>query len=224
MQKPNAPSWQSFLQTQFDAEYWPALERFVDSQRAEYPERIYPPESQVFAAIEHVSRADVKVVLLGQDPYHGPGQAHGFSFSVGPGVKQPPSLKNIFRELEDDQAIPVPDHGSLLAWANQGVLLLNTVLTVREGAANSHRKQGWEKFTDALIESLGQQEDSLVFVLWGNSAIAKKSLIDQKQHAIIESVHPSPLSARRGFFGSRPFSKANQSLVKFGKTPIDWQV
>jgi uracil-DNA glycosylase len=164
----------------------------------------------------------VKVVILGQDPYHGPGQAHGLSFSVKPGVKIPPSLRNMFKELASDIDCPLPESGTLTGWAEQGVLMLNTVLTVRDGQAHSHRKQGWETFTDEVIRKLSNRDEPIVFVLWGRPAQEKVKLIDTSRHAIIESVHPSPLSASRGFIGSRPYSKTNLILESWDETPIDW--
>lgn len=224
MRLPQAPSWNSVLQPEFAAAYWQRLEAFVDHQRRTHPGEIFPPESQVFAALEQVARPATKVVILGQDPYHGPGQAHGLAFSVARGVPPPPSLKNIFRELQADLEIAPPSHGCLDSWARQGVLLLNTVLTVRQGAAHSHRKRGWEVFTDALISTLGQQSPPLVFLLWGNAAISKANLIDQRRHAVLRAAHPSPLSARRGFFGSRPFSQANHFLTQWRRGSVDWRL
>ena len=178
----------------------------------------------IFNALHYTDYDKVKVVILGQDPYHGPKQAHGLSFSVLPGVPAPPSLKNIFKELNSDLGCYIPNNGYLKSWADQGVLLLNTVLTVRAGTPNSHKNKGWETFTDKVISVLNEREDPVIFILWGNNAIAKKKLITNKNHFILQSVHPSPLSASRGFFGSKPFSKANEILKSIGKTPIDWQI
>ena len=180
--------------------------------------------NHIWEAFEWTPYEQVKVVILGQDPYHGPNQAHGLSFSVQPNVKVPPSLVNIYKELADDLGITPVNHGYLKSWAEQGVLLMNTVLTVRGGSANSHRGQGWERLTDAVIKKLNEHEKPLVFILWGNPSIAKKQLIDTEKHVVITSPHPSPLSSYRGFFGSKPFSKANKALVDFGETPIDWQL
>ncbi|MDN6691947.1 MAG: uracil-DNA glycosylase, partial [Enterococcus sp.] len=178
----------------------------------------------IFEALELTPYDQVKVVILGQDPYHGADQAHGLSFSVQPGVKIPPSLRNIYQELQSDLGIPPVQHGNLVRWAEQGVLMLNTVLTVREGQAYSHRGKGWEQLTDAIIERLNEREKPIVFILWGKPAQEKIKMIDTTKHAIVKSVHPSPLSAHRGFFGSKPFSKANQFLEGWGEQPIDWQL
>jgi uracil-DNA glycosylase len=178
----------------------------------------------IFEALEKTPYEKVKVVILGQDPYHGMNQAHGLSFSVQPGVKIPPSLKNIYKELADDLGIPPVTHGYLTSWAEQGVLLLNTVLTVREGQAYSHRGKGWEQLTDAIIQKLNEREQPIVFILWGKPAQQKMTMIDTQKHIIIRSVHPSPLSAHRGFFGSKPFSKTNDALIALGETPINWQL
>ncbi len=185
---------------------------------------IYPRKEDIWTAFEWTDYSDVKVVILGQDPYHGEGQAHGLSFSVQPHVQVPPSLKNIYKELETDLGIEPVQHGYLKLWAIQGVFLLNTVLTVRSGQANSHRGKGWEKVTDFVIASLNNRKESIVFILWGAAAYKKKTLIDTSKHFILHSVHPSPLSAYRGFFGSKPFSKANELLVNDGQEPIDWQL
>ena len=193
--------------------------RFVNEQRQ--TETVFPQTSEVFAAFRETSFADTRVVILGQDPYHGPGQAHGLSFSVPEGVSVPPSLRNIFKELVQDLGGEPPGSGNLLPWAKQGVLLLNTVLTVRCGAANSHRKQGWEKFTDHVIATLSRRMDPIVFLLWGKPAERKSVLIDQRHETII-SPHPSPLSASRGFFGSQPFSRANRLLRQWGHQPVAW--
>ena len=178
----------------------------------------------LFNALHFTSYADTKVVILGQDPYHGPNQAHGLSFSVNPGVKIPPSLVNIYKELHTDLNCYIPNNGYLKKWADQGVLLLNTVLTVRAGEANSHKNKGWEEFTTKIIKILNEKETPVVFILWGNNAIAKEKLITNPKHLIIKSVHPSPLSASRGFFGSKPFSKTNDFLISTNQKPIDWQI
>ncbi len=214
--------WQERLQDELEKSYYLALRAFL---RKEYSEQmIYPPMHDVYNALHYTAFADVKVVILGQDPYHGPGQAHGLSFSVQPGVKQPPSLRNIFKELESDIGCGVPNHGYLKDWADQGILLLNTTLTVRKGAAASHFNQGWETFTDQVIMRLNQKEEPIVYILWGRHAQSKVKLIDRAKHKIIQSAHPSPLSAHNGFFGSKPFSKTNELLVEIGQTPINWEI
>lgn len=186
--------------------------------------KVYPPKEDLFKALKLTPYQDTKVVILGQDPYHGPGQAHGLSFSVKPGVRIPPSLVNIYKELQSDLGVPIPNHGTLVHWAEQGVLLLNTVLTVRDGEANSHKGLGWERFTDAVIEKLNERDKPVVFILWGSHAQKKGAFIDRKKHLVIQSVHPSPLSVHRGFFGSRPFSKANAFLAAHGIKPVDWAI
>jgi uracil-DNA glycosylase len=183
---------------------------------------LFPPEECIFAAFDHTPFEKVKVVILGQDPYHGPGQAHGLSFSVPEGVQQPPSLKNIFKELHDDIGVSIPLSGNLTGWADQGVLLLNAILTVRAHQAASHRKIGWESFTDGVIQAISDTTEGVVFILWGNFARSKKHLIDETKHKIIESAHPSPLSAYNGFLGSKPFSQTNEYLQSIGKESIDW--
>jgi uracil-DNA glycosylase len=214
--------WNPILRTEFAKPYWAELQQFVleERQRA----TVYPPHDEVFAALHLTSYADVKAVILGQDPYHGPNQAHGLCFSVRHGIPQPPSLQNIFKELEQDLGCPPPDHGCLEHWARQGVLLLNATLTVRGRQAASHQRKGWETFTDEVLRSVGEKQERVVFILWGASARKKKALIDTTRHVIIESAHPSPLSASNGFFGSRPFSRANEALVAAGREPIDWCV
>ena len=213
-------AWQDVLGAETQKPYFAKLEEFVAQER--HKQTVYPPVGQEFAALEAVAPAEVKVFILGQDPYHGPGQAHGMAFSVRPGVPSPPSLANIFRELRDDLGVPTPSNGYLMGWAKQGVLLLNSVLTVRRGEANSHKSKGWEKFTDAVIQSVSDGPNPVVFVLWGNYAQKKEKLIDTSRHTIIKSVHPSPLSAHNGFFGSKPFSQINEVLEKNGRAPIDW--
>ncbi|MEM7273821.1 MAG: uracil-DNA glycosylase [Actinomycetota bacterium] len=212
--------WNPILRGEFAKPYWSDLQRFVHAERTEHA--VYPPHDEVFAALHLTAFSDVKVLLLGQDPYHGPGQAHGLCFSVRPGVPAPPSLVNIFTELEADLGIPAPDHGHLTHWAAQGVLLLNTTLTVRARSAGSHQKRGWETFTDEVIRAVAAKPEPVVFVLWGAAAGRKRQLIDGDRHLIVSSPHPSPLSAHRGFFGSRPFSKINEFLTGAGRGPIDW--
>ncbi len=212
--------WATLLATHVNTPEWSALQAFVAAERASHT--IYPSAAHTFAAFEHTPVDTVRVLLLGQDPYHGPNQAHGLCFSVPEGARFPPSLRNMLKELETDLNIPARPHGDLSAWAHQGVLLLNTVLTVREGAANSHQKQGWEAFTDAVIAALSERSDPIVFVLWGNPARRKKRLIDTNRHRIVEGAHPSPLSAYRGFFGSRPYSAVNRHLAELGYRDIDW--
>ncbi|MGA1551703.1 MAG: uracil-DNA glycosylase [Ilumatobacteraceae bacterium] len=212
--------WNPLLRDQFDQPYWADLQAFVDDERRRGP--VYPPRDEVFAALHHTSHGATRAVILGQDPYHGPGQAHGLCFSVRRGVARPPSVANIHRELHDDLGVPPPVHGNLERWAAAGVLLLNTTLTVRGGEAGSHRDRGWERFTDRIIEVLSARAEPLVFVLWGSSARAKRPMIDTGRHGVLESAHPSPLSAHRGFLGSRPFSKVNELLADRGADPIDW--
>ncbi|OMF22738.1 uracil-DNA glycosylase [Paenibacillus sp. FSL H8-0548] len=185
---------------------------------------VYPDKSNIFNALHYTSYEQTKVVILGQDPYHGPQQAHGLSFSVQPGIKVPPSLKNIYKELEADIGAQMPDHGSLEAWAHQGVLLLNTVLTVEKSRPGSHQGIGWERFTDAIIAALNERDKPVVFMLWGKHAEAKAAAINTDKHFIISSPHPSPFAARKGFFGSRPFSRANEFLEEIGSKPIDWSI
>ena len=187
-------------------------------------ETIYPAQDKILNALAFTAPEDVRVVILGQDPYHGPNQAHGLSFSVSPGVKIPPSLLNIYKELNSDLGCYIPNNGYLKKWSDQGVLLLNTSLTVRAGEANSHKNKGWEIFTDKIISLINEKTDPVVFLLCGNNAINKKKLITNKQHLILSSTHPSPLSASRGFFGSKPFSKINKFLISVNKAPIDWQI
>ena len=206
---------------QFEQPYWAELQSFVQAERAQH--KVFPAHDDVFRALHLTPYADVRVVILGQDPYHGPGQAHGLSFSVRPGVHVPPSLRNIYKELHSDLGIEPPGHGNLEGWARHGVLLLNSVLTVRAHEAGSHHKQGWETFTDCVIQSVSEKPETVVFILWGNFARSKAPLIADHHH-IIESPHPSPLSASRGFFGTKPFSRANQALVDAGRTPVDWSL
>jgi uracil-DNA glycosylase len=212
--------WNPLLADELTKPYWSELMAFVKSERERYT--VYPPDPEVFAALHMTPHASVKAMILGQDPYHGPGQAHGLCFSVRRGVAPPPSLVNIHQELASDLGCPPPVHGSLEHWAHQGVLLLNATLTVRARSAASHQKKGWETFTDQVIRSVNGKSDRVVFILWGSSARQKKALIDTSRHTIIESPHPSPLSAHRGFFGSRPFSRANAALEAADREPIDW--
>jgi uracil-DNA glycosylase len=214
--------WQNLLNDEFNKEYYLNLRKFLIN---EYKEKtIYPDMHDIFNALHYTSYEDVKVVILGQDPYHGPNQAHGLSFSVKPGIAPPPSLVNIYKELQSDLNCYIPNNGYLKKWTDQGVLLLNTALTVVAGQANSHRNKGWEIFTDRVITLLNNRVEPIVFILWGNNAISKLSLITNPNHFIIKSPHPSPLSASRGFFGTKPFSKANTFLLRTGKTPRDWQI
>jgi uracil-DNA glycosylase len=214
-------SWR-FLGEEANRPYFRELTQFLRSERERY--LVFPADENVFAAFSASPYEKVKVVLLGQDPYHGAGQAHGLCFSVKPGVKPPPSLKNIYKELSSDVGLEAPDHGYLMSWAQQGILMLNTVLTVRAGEAGSHRNQGWERFTDKVIRAVNEKTDPVVFVLWGKPAKSKKKLVDDSRHVIVESAHPSPLSARSGFFGSRPFSKINAALRTSGHAEICWQL
>lgn len=214
------PSWREALASEWDKPYFVALTDFV---RARYGQTtVYPPAGRIFAAFDACPFADVRVVILGQDPYHGPGQANGLCFSVNPGVEVPRSLQNIYKELRDDLGAEPPLSGDLSRWARQGVLLLNATLTVDAGMAGSHQGRGWEEFTDAAIRALAQRRQGLVFILWGAYAQRKGAFIDRGRHCVISSAHPSPLSASRGFFGSRPFSRANQYLIAQGKAPIEW--
>lgn len=219
------PSWRAALQDEFNAPYMRDLDAFLAGEAAAGV-AVYPPAADRFRALELTPLDAVRVVILGQDPYHGAGQAHGLSFSVRPGIRVPPSLTNIFKELQSDLGIPRAAHGFLEAWARQGVLLLNTVLSVREGAPASHRGQGWERFTDAVIRAVAARAEPSVFLLWGAHAQAKAGLIDaaapSERHLVIRSAHPSPLSARTGFFGSRPFSQANAFLAHHDRRTIDW--
>ncbi|MDO5393229.1 MAG: uracil-DNA glycosylase [Mycoplasmatota bacterium] len=215
-------SWDKLLSKEYQKEYFKNLMNFV---KEEYKTKvIYPKQNEVFNAFRYTSFDDVKVVILGQDPYHGPNQAEGLSFSVSNEVLKPPSLKNIFKELENDLQIPFPEHNSLRPWAKEGVLLLNAVLTVQEHMPTSHKDKGWETFTDNVIKILNQKKEPIVFILWGSYARNKKSLITNPIHYVIESPHPSPFSARNGFFGSKPFSKTNNFLKSKGLKEIDWRV
>lgn len=214
--------WDEILKGEFEKPYYLKLREFL---KEEYKNNIiYPDMHDIFNALKYTSYKDTKVLILGQDPYHGENQAHGLAFSVKPGVKTPPSLLNMYKELNSEFECFIPNNGFLVPWTKQGILLLNTALTVRAHEANSHKGKGWETFTDHIIETLNLRQDPVIFVLWGNNARSKKKLIDTNRHYIIESAHPSPLSASRGFFGSKPFSQVNDILIKLGKEPIDWQI
>jgi uracil-DNA glycosylase len=215
-------SWKEVLSGEFEQPYFRTLKSFLVEEKREAI--VYPPGKNIFEAFNRTPFHKVKVVILGQDPYHGPGQAHGLCFSVPAGIAFPPSLQNIFRELQTDLDIPFPKSGNLSRWADQGVLLLNATLTVRANQAGSHQKQGWETFTDAAIQKLSEQRTKLVFIFWGRFAQNKKSFIDLSRHYVLEAPHPSPLSVYRGFFGCRHFSKANQLLIENGIKPIDWSL
>ncbi|MEY4615821.1 MAG: hypothetical protein RJB66_781 [Pseudomonadota bacterium] len=217
------PSWKSVLSHEFSKPYMASLKAFLTDEK-KAGKVIFPRGEEYFAALDKTSFDDVKVVIIGQDPYHGPGQAHGLCFSVKPGIGIPPSLVNIYKELQSDLGIAPPKHGYLMDWAKQGVLLLNAVLTVQAGMAASHQGRGWEEFTDAIVRALNEKREGLVFVLWGSYAQKKGAVIDRSKHLVIEGPHPSPLSAYRGFFGSKPFSKINSYLKSKGKTEIDWQI
>jgi len=215
-------SWKTVLSDQFEASYFAQLKSFLLEEKQR--NTVYPPGGKIFSAFDLTPFNKVKVVILGQDPYHGPGQANGLCFSVANGMDKPPSLQNIFKELNSDLGIPVPQNGDLSKWAEQGVLLLNATLTVRARQAGSHQNRGWEQFTDAAISSLSNQREHLVFLLWGNYAIAKEALTDTSKHLTLKSPHPSPFSANRGFFGNKHFSKTNAYLKSHGIEEIDWQI
>jgi uracil-DNA glycosylase len=217
------PSWKARVGAQFEQPHMQALAGFLRAEKRA-GKTLYPPGARIFAALEATPFEQVKVVILGQDPYHGPGQAHGLCFSVQPGTPVPPSLANIFAELQRDLGIPRPDHGCLLPWARQGVLLLNAVLTVEQGRAGAHQGKGWETFTDACIEALDREREGLVFLLWGSHAQAKGRLIDVRRHRVLKAPHPSPLSAHRGFIGCGHFSQANAWLAAHGQAPVDWRL
>lgn len=221
MSLPRIPDGWPGLGAEREKDYFADLERFVDRERREAT--VHPPREAVFRALELTPRASVRVVLIGQDPYHGPGQAHGLAFSVPSGVPKPPSLRNLLAELHEDLDVPVPESGDLTPWAERGVLLLNAVLTVREGEAGSHRDRGWERFTDAVVRRVDQGREPVVFLLLGNRA-QEKAGADRDRHAVIEAPHPSPLSAYRGFHGSRIYSRANAALVRAGRDPVDWRL
>ena len=214
--------WDEILSEEFEKDYYQKLRSFLDE---EYKNKtIYPLAQNIYNALRLTTYKDTKVVILGQDPYHEPNQAHGLAFSVNKGVNIPPSLINIYKELHDDIGCAIPNHGYLVSWAKQGVLLLNTVLTVIAHQANSHKNKGWELLTDTIIQKLNDKQEPLVFILWGSNARSKKQYITNPKHLIIESVHPSPLSAYNGFFGSKPFSKTNDFLIKNNLKPIDWEI
>ncbi len=218
-----ADSWRRVIGAEFDKPYMQALQAFLRQEKA-LGKVIYPPASLIFNAFNHTPFEQVRVVIIGQDPYHGEGQAHGLSFSVPAGVALPPSLQNIFKEIQQDLAISMSGKGDLSAWAAQGVLLLNATLTVEHGLAGSHQKRGWEQFTDAAIAALNQYRQGLVFVLWGSYAQRKGQMIDRQRHLVLSSVRPSPLSAHRGFFGNQQFSRINDYLQQQGQAPINWQI
>ncbi|MCF8890102.1 uracil-DNA glycosylase [Priestia megaterium] len=214
--------WASLLEEEFQKDYYIQLREFLVDEYNHHT--IYPDKYDIFNALHYTDYKNVKVVILGQDPYHGPNQAHGLSFSVQPGVKTPPSLVNIYKELKNEMDYHIPNNGYLVKWAEQGVLLLNTVLTVRRGEANSHKGKGWEQLTDRIIELVAQKEEPVVFLLWGKHAQAKKELIHHSHHLILKSPHPSPFSANRGFFGNNHFQRANEFLLQQGRQSIDWQI
>lgn len=214
--------FKEIIEAEFEKEYYKTLYKFIEN---EYKQKvIFPPKEEIFNALNLCELESVKVVILGQDPYHGINQANGLAFSVKKGERIPPSLLNIYKELNKDLELPIPKHGDLTSWAKQGVLLLNNVLTVEEGKANSHKGYGWETFTLNIVKAINEREKPLVFILWGNNAIEKKQYIDTDKHLVLTSVHPSPLSASRGFFGSKPFSKANEFLVANAIEPINWEI
>ena len=225
-----ASPWNQIIGNEFGKDYFHQLQQFISAERQRF--QVFPDADDVFHAFDLTPPDEVKILILGQDPYHAPGQAHGLSFSVPNGVKPPPTLVNIFAELRNDVGIDIRESkssrkyrtGNLTNWAERGVLLLNTVLTVRNGVSHSHRKKGWEQFTDSVIAHLSSCPQRIVFILWGSAAAAKREMIDERVHTVISSVHPSPLSARRGFFGSRPFSLANEALTAAGRQPIDWSL
>lgn len=217
------PEWLRHLESEFEQPYMIALKRFLLERKAAGAE-IYPPGALIFNALNSTPPSRVRVVILGQDPYHGPGQAHGLCFSVRPGVRVPPSLLNIFKELREDIGFDIPSHGYLQAWADHGVLLLNAVLTVERGQAGAHQGKGWERFTDRIVEVVDRGERPVVFMLWGSQAQRKGAGIDRGRHLVLTAPHPSPLSAHRGFFGCRHFSRANRWLEEQGMTPVDWRL
>ena len=214
--------WQKLLSEELAAPYFQQLEAFLDDEWKN--EEIFPPKEEIFTALKLTPYKKIKVFIVGQDPYHDDNQAHGLAFSVKQSIKLPPSLRNIYKELESDLGVPIANNGFLESWAKQGVLLLNTVLTVRAHQANSHAKQGWEVFTDAIIKKVSERIDPVIFILWGSQAIKKEELIDTSKHTVVSSAHPSPLSAYRGFFASKPFSKVNTKLTEQKKNPIDWTI
>ena len=215
-------SWKALLIEEFNQPYFLALKEFLVNEKKNHV--VYPPGNKIFSAFDHTPWDRVKVVLLGQDPYHGQGQAHGLCFSVPEGIQSPPSLVNIFKELHNDLGIPIPSHGNLEAWADRGVLLLNATLTVRANQAGSHQNKGWEQFTDSVIRRLSDHKEGLVFILWGRFALAKESLVDSTRHHILKAPHPSPFSAHSGFFGCKHFSRTNTLLEAQGKEPVNWEL
>lgn len=219
---PLPAAWRSALGAETGRPYFRALRRFIDGEYA--TRTVYPASRDIFRTLALTAPEQVRAVVLGQDPYHGEGQAHGLAFSVRPGTPLPPSLRNIYRALEEDTGIEPPAHGCLDAWAGQGVLLLNTILTVRAGEAGSHARQGWETFTDSVLTAVNARPDRVIFLLWGNAARSKRQLVDESRHFVIAAPHPSPLSAHRGFFGSRPFSRTNAALREAGVEPVDWRL
>lgn len=214
--------WLPYLSEEFKKPYYKDLYNFIKEEYSTHT--IYPPSEDIFNALKTTPIANVKVVILGQDPYHEPGQAHGMCFSVKPGIQTPPSLQNMYKEIREEYGYDIPNNGYLVKWAEQGVLLLNTVLTVRRGAANSHKNKGWEKFTDAVIRAVNEQDRPVVYLLWGTNARSKKALVTNPKHLVLETVHPSPLSAYNGFFGCGHFKLANEYLEKNGIAPIDWKI
>lgn len=214
--------WKNILEDEFNSSYFEELKEFLVEEKSLYS--IYPPGREIFNAFNHTPFEKLKVVILGQDPYHGEGQAHGLCFSVPPDVKPPPSLVNIFKELQSDLDIPIPKHGNLIKWAGQGVLLINATLTVRASQAGSHQKKGWEKFTDSVIQKISENKTGVIFLLWGRYAQAKETLIDSAKHFILKAAHPSPFSAYNGFFGCKHFSKTNELLKKQNQAPVDWGI
>ncbi|MCO7227207.1 uracil-DNA glycosylase [Pleionea sp. CnH1-48] len=223
MNSPSPLSWADVLAEEKSKDYFVNIMEFVKSERS-LGKTIYPPQNQIFSALKWTEYSDVKVVILGQDPYHGPNQANGLAFSVNKGIRLPPSLRNIYKEVAEDLAVPMPEHGDLTHWAKQGVILLNSALTVEAAQANSHQGKGWEIFTDKVIEQLSNAPQHLVFLLWGSHAQKKSALINQQQHTVLKAPHPSPLSAHRGFFGCKHFSLANQALKNNNQSEIDWQI
>jgi uracil-DNA glycosylase len=215
-------SWDDILKEEFEKDYYKNLREFLKQEYSHY--KIYPNMNNIFDSLKYASYDNIKVVIIGQDPYHEEGQAHGLSFSVQPGIEIPPSLQNIYKELQDDLGCYIPNNGYLVKWAKQGVLLLHNVLTVRSGQANSHKDKGWENFTDDVIKILNKREKPIVFMFWGACAKTKEALITNPNHLVLKAVHPSPLSAYRGFFGCKHFSKANEFLKKNGEEPVDWQI
>ena len=215
-------SWDEILKDEFEKEYYKKIREFLKSEYSHF--KIYPNMNNIFDSLKYASYENIKVVIIGQDPYHEEGQAHGLSFSVQPGIDIPPSLQNIYKELQDDLGCYIPNNGYLVKWAKQGVLLLNNVLTVRAHLANSHKDKGWEEFTDDVIKILNEREKPIVFMFWGSCAKTKEALVTNPNHLILKAVHPSPLSAYRGFFGCKHFSKANEYLKEHGEEPIDWQI